>query len=484
MKKPAHKFLLFVLLSSAVLYGQTFPVKIIMENGPRDKRINIVFLGDGYQTAEMQKFQNDVKSTVDKLFLESPYKEYKSLFNIYAIETPSKESGTDHPGTASDCGSLKDSVFYKDTYYNSTFDAGNIHRLLISANYSQMMQVLQNNLPEYDIILMVVNHDWYGGSGGSIAVFSANGVSSEVAIHETGHSFATLADEYEYGATEPIRYDWINVTFRTNRDSIPWKSWISPSTPVPTPVSGEYESLIGLFEGAYYRQKGMYRPKINCKMRILGVPFCEVCVEQHVKSIFNRIDLIDKHNPAVSTMQLLTNEKKAFGIEPTQLQLNNLTTEWYLDDKLIASATNSILLDASLYTVGLHKLKAVVKHTSPLVKSDPFNYLQKSVSWIVEIKETTGIEHDELPSRFSLEQNYPNPFNPLTTIIYNLPESGHVLMKVYDLLGREVVETVNEIKNAGKHSVRFNGSNLSSGLYIYTIKINNYFASKVMFLTK
>lgn len=485
MQKLSYKFLVLLLVSqSFVLFAQTFPVKAIIDNGPRDKRINIVFLGDGYQVSEMQKYQNDVQLTVSKLFLESPYKEYKSLFNVYAIEVPSKESGTDHPGTAADCGSLKDSAFTRDTYFNTSFDAGSIHRLLVSKDYTHLMQVLQDNFPEYDIVLMVVNHSWYGGSGGSIAVFSANSVSSEVAIHETGHSFASLADEYDYGYPQPGRYDGINVTFRTNRDSIPWKTWIDPFTPIPTPVSGEYVSTIGLFEGAYYSSKGMYRPKMSCKMRDLGVPFCEVCVEQHVKSIFERFELIEKHSPLISTVELPTNEKMDFNIQPLQLGLKEMTTEWFLDDKLFASNTTTTQMDGALLSIGVHKLTAVVKYSSALVKNDPHGLMQNSKKWTIDVKTPTSIETDQLPKEFSLEQNYPNPFNPTTTINYSLPEDGNVVLKVYDVLGREVAELVNERKASGKHSVVFDASNFASGIYIYTIKAGGDFSSKVMLLTK
>lgn len=485
MQKLSHRLILILLVfNSVILFGQTFPVKAIINNGPRSKLINIVFLGDGYQINEMQKYQNDVQSTVNKLFLESPYKEYKSLFNVYAIEVPSKESGTDHPGTAADCGSLKDSAFTRDTYFNTSFDAGSIHRLLVSKDYTHLMQVLQDNFPEYDIVLMVVNHSWYGGSGGSIAVFSANSVSSEVAIHETGHSFASLADEYDYGYPQPGRYDGINVTFRTKRDSIPWKSWIDPFTPIPTPVSGEYVSTVGLFEGAYYTSRGMYRPKMSCKMRDLGVPFCEVCVEQHVKSIFDRIELIDQHTPQSSTVELLSNEKMDFSIQQLQLGLNDLVSEWYLDDKLYASNISAVQIDGSLHSIGMHKLTAVVKHSSALVKNDPFKLLQSSMKWTIDIKAPTDVVTDELPKSFSLEQNYPNPFNPTTTIKYSLPEPGNVVIKVYDILGREIAELVNERKDSGEFNVVFNASGFASGLYVCTMRVNNYFASKAMVLTK
>lgn len=85
---------------------------------------------------------------------------------------------------------------------------------------------------------------------------------------------------------------------------------------------------------------------------------------------------------------------------------------------------------------------------------------------------------------YSLSQNYPNPFNPTTTINYQLPKAGRVSLKVYDVLGKEVATLVNDIKESGRYEVRFDASNLASGVYIYTIRANDYVSSKKMILIK
>ena len=81
---------------------------------------------------------------------------------------------------------------------------------------------------------------------------------------------------------------------------------------------------------------------------------------------------------------------------------------------------------------------------------------------------------NELPEEFNLRQNYPNPFNPTTKINYSIPKTSNVELKVFDILGREVAELVNEEKPAGNYTVNFNASKLSSGIYFYQIKTNNY----------
>jgi hypothetical protein len=88
------------------------------------------------------------------------------------------------------------------------------------------------------------------------------------------------------------------------------------------------------------------------------------------------------------------------------------------------------------------------------------------------------------PVEFTLEQNYPNPFNPATTINYSIPEAGNVEMKVYDILGNEVATLVNEAKAPGNYSAVFDASTFASGIYIYTLRANNFVQTKKMILVK
>ena len=91
---------------------------------------------------------------------------------------------------------------------------------------------------------------------------------------------------------------------------------------------------------------------------------------------------------------------------------------------------------------------------------------------------------DLIPGDYSLKQNYPNPFNPETVIGYSLPAAGKVTLKIYDILGKEVAELVNEEKPAGQYEVKFNASKLTSGVYLYTLKAGNYTETKKMVLIK
>jgi hypothetical protein len=106
-------------------------------------------------------------------------------------------------------------------------------------------------------------------------------------------------------------------------------------------------------------------------------------------------------------------------------------------------------------------------------------------STIAEVYITiTGIIKQQIPAEFALEQNFPNPFNPITKIMYQIPGDGHVLLRIYDTLGKEIITLVNAHKEAGRYSVEFNASNLPSGTYIYQLRVNDYTSIKKMILLK
>jgi|WetSurMetagenome_2_1015567.scaffolds.fasta_scaffold164224_2 hypothetical protein len=110
-----------------------------------------------------------------------------------------------------------------------------------------------------------------------------------------------------------------------------------------------------------------------------------------------------------------------------------------------------------------------------------------AVHFGVDIEPVSGVStliNSQIPEEYKLEQNYPNPFNPETIINFDLPKSGFVTLKVFDILGKEIITLVNEMKNAGSYDVKFDGSSLSNGLYFYKLETNVYTATKKMMLIK
>lgn len=484
----------------SLLTAQTFPVSNIVKTGENDKRINIVFMGDGYLNSELAQYNQNIINVIGDLFNTTPYQEYESFFNVYSIDVPSNESGTDHPGTASDEPQGETDIFTKDTYFNCTFDFYGIHRLLVP-DFTLSQNVLANNFPMWDIAFMIVNHNWYGGSGGSPATFSLNTSSSEIAIHELGHSFGQLADEYGYG--NEAGYEAPNATAVTDRNSIKWNNWIDGSTPIPTPEQSAYSTVVGLFEGAVYNPTGWFRPKLDCKMKTLNVPFCEVCIEHTIIEIYNLVNTIDSYAPAETEVTVPVNSTQDFSITRKTPNPNTLKTEWYLNDQSIGFegstyTFNPSLLKRSTYTNypsqfidNSHTLKVVVSDTTQMVKSDPNNLLTSSITWNITIDSTAVSELDgsQAPNKFMLHQNFPNPFNPSTTIHYSLPENVDVIITIYDMLGRNVYQFPSQKQSLGDHSIQWNGFDsqgnpVSAGIYFYQIQANGFVQTKKMLLLR
>jgi hypothetical protein len=297
-------------------------------------RVDMLILGDGYTAGQASNFAADASSLMNTFFNLTPYAEYRNYVNVTTLFTPSPASGADHPpynagcvaGDPSCCG---DSAMQSDplagTFVSTAFDAAfctqNIHRLL-TVNTANVYAAAAA-APDWDVIMVLVNDDTYGGSGGEVSVVSMHAASANIAQHEYGHVFTRLADEYNsaYPGFPPcsdvngaLPACERNVTDETSRTRIKWGAWILGSTPLPTP-SGDalFATAVGLFQGARYLSSGMYRPGDNCLMRSLGQPFCQVASEAYVLRLYqggwgvpvNGIDTIEpgSESPPPSVVQ-------------------------------------------------------------------------------------------------------------------------------------------------------------------------------------
>ena len=179
-----------------------------------------------------------------------------------------------------------------------------------------------------DIVLVIVNDREYGGSGGSIAVASLHASATELVLHETGHTFALLADEYTDSpppcqTTEPSA---ANATRETQRALIKWRHWIDPFTPVPTP--GSTNGLPGLYEGAVYCVSGAYRPTFNSKMRALGRPFEQINTEQHIRRVYNLVSPIDSWSPTPAAVTVTVGASNVFSVTGPVPATHALSVRW------------------------------------------------------------------------------------------------------------------------------------------------------------
>ncbi|MFQ6109977.1 MAG: M64 family metallopeptidase [Candidatus Aminicenantales bacterium] len=315
----------------------------VLKSGDPHRRVDLVFVAEGYRAVEESKFQSDVKRYSGVLFRQEPFHSHKENFNVCGVFKPSAESGCDEP---------RHGVF-KNTTLNASFNSLGSERYLLTED-NRTLRDIAAHVP-YDALLIMVNHKRYGGGGiyNFYCVFTVdNQWSNYILIHELGHSFAGLADEYYTSSVaynefyprgiEPVEP---NITALIDPKDLKWKELLSPGVEIPTPwekeefdrmdrayqevrrtindriarlkrqrasqkeidkwekeserLSREHaekvdaflsrsqsRGIVGAFEGAGYSARGLYRPMLDCIMFTKGKkPYCKVCREAVIRMI-------------------------------------------------------------------------------------------------------------------------------------------------------------------------------------------------------
>ncbi len=289
----------------------------IERHGDSARKVDLLLMGDGYTAAERGKFEKDARRLVEVLFATSPFKERRADFNVWGLVPTARESGISRPSQG----------VHRASPLGATYDAFSSERYILAFDNKAFRQAA--SYAPYDVVEIVTNSRTYGGGGiynlyGTVA--ADNAFSPYVFVHEFGHHFAALADEYY---TSPVAYlpsavreePWEpNVT--ATPASPKWKDLIVASTPLPTPwgkqayearsraaqsqraeirkqnrPESEMEALfqeerladgrqfpreafvgrVGAFEGARYEASGLFRPEVDCIMFTRSEAFCQVC---------------------------------------------------------------------------------------------------------------------------------------------------------------------------------------------------------------
>lgn len=347
------------------------PVETIINNGDAGNRVDIAILGDGYTAAEMQKYRDDVQSLMTRFFNSDPFREYRNFFNVHRIDVVSSQSGADHPERS----------FFVNTALDATYNCQGVQRL-ICVNTSKANTILGNSVTpaQRDMVFVIVNDPEYGGSGGSVAVTSTNQEVLELILHELGHSFGLLADEYG-GPPPPVCNNTfepsaVNATKATERSLIKWNHWIDANTPIPTLTTSD--GVPGLYQGAVYCDTGLYRPTFGSKMRFLGRPYEQINTEQLIRRIYNVVSPVDDSQPAATDITLTTAQSQAFSIMPLVTLSGTIKVDWFLDGVFQSTGTG---FTVNNLTSGAHVVDAVVKDTTALVRKDTENLLSDSRRW-------------------------------------------------------------------------------------------------------
>ena len=250
------------------------PYETIQEAKDSQHCIHIAYLAEGYQKDEMSTFIDDVHVAMEALFEHEPFKSLRDRFHIVAVKAPSQESGTSEPGRG----------IWKNTALHSHFDTFYSDRYLTTLHLKDMHDWLAG-IP-YEHIIVLVNSGRYGGGG----IFNSYNLTTThhakyrpVVVHEFGHSFCGLGDEYAYDIEEVPMYPKDIEPWEPNLTTLvdfpsKWQDLVDKKTPIPTPLTVQYKDKVGVYQGAGYNLKDVYRPCQDCRMRTNEHPvFCPVC---------------------------------------------------------------------------------------------------------------------------------------------------------------------------------------------------------------
>lgn len=313
---PASRF-----VNREPLRAQAGTVWTVFENGPASQKVDLLVISEGYTAADMQKFHADVKRLLDSLFAEEPFKSRRTDFNVRALDLPSVQSGINRPNAG----------VFRRTPLSAQFNIFDSERYVLTLDNRALRDAA--SAAPYEFIEILANERTYGGGGvfndhATATVDSA--YSPYVFVHEFGHHFAALADEYY---TSDVAYEtgvanrpepWEpNATALRDPATLKWHDLVTPGTPLPTPwekaeyekhsaqiqerrreirkrnapeeemdalfreqqaweqkflSSMKYGTAVGAFEGAAYEARGLYRPAADCIMFSRNpVGFCRVC---------------------------------------------------------------------------------------------------------------------------------------------------------------------------------------------------------------
>jgi|GEM_PF-2906361 len=479
-------------------------------------RVDILVLGDGYTAAEQALFNSDAESLRVAMFDYVPYKQYASMVNWTTTFNASAQSGSDHPPFLAGCTSTSccaDTAAQSDPkaagagiFVNTAFDGkfctSQIHRLVTIS--SSKIYAAAAAFPGWDQLVVLLNDSVYGGSGGSIAVTTTNSNAKLIVIHEYGHTFHDLADEYSsaypgYPACSdisPSNNCEVNVTNQTDSSMIKWRSWFTPSISIPTPAG---TVGIGLFEGARYQTSGVYRPQNSCGMRSLGAQFCSICSQAYVLKLYRGgwgtpstgIDLIEPGTEVpVASNHVNYSVGNTVNFSATVLRPtpDTVSMQWYLDGIAVNGATSSSFNFQQLTAnPATRSLELRVTDNSTLVKAEMAGAdMVHSRTWSIHVAAPPSLSINNVSlnegnsgvvlANFMISLSSPAPaggvsFDVGTT---GLRSNGNAAQVVKDYAAwQQLDKTIAQGQSSASFAVKIVGDKITERNEVFGVRLSN-----------
>jgi hypothetical protein len=339
------------------------------------RKLNLVIVGDGFAANEQQKLRDAALKFTKQMFDSPELAAHQQGWNLYVLDAVSAESGVDDPV----------SNISRNSLFDGHFNCANIDRLFC-VDDAKVFAYVAKHYPNYDYVLVLGNSTKYGGAGGSLATFTMHDAAPLVAIHELGHAFAGLADEYVDDASAPYYLPFYcegcypNVTRETDLNKVSWRHWFANPNQVPTQPG---QSGVGLFEGSYYQSKGFYRPLDDSFMRTLGAPVGSINGEAWAHSLYQTIGMASDISPAAGAVNQAKGQDQRFQLTltvgPAVQQIR-----WFLDGQpqLQWDNQSSVLVGAA--QVADYQLTAEISDSSGVVRQT--NFIKQEVTWHVHLQ--------------------------------------------------------------------------------------------------